>query len=147
HGTSSSATLSAEYAKIASELRRTWLLDYATAARPGATASLGATWAGQKSVPQPLALPSSLGPGSDDKKPSHLLPGVFYKAVLGTQVMAIVSFFIVLLAASLALTTVKGARLKKRLAPHIAKDVTQKRKQERKRLAARGRGFQPSQAP
>ena len=31
--------------------------------------------------------------------------------VLGTQVMAIISFFIVLLAASLAMTTVKGARL------------------------------------
>ncbi|HET7855837.1 MAG TPA: vWA domain-containing protein, partial [Gaiellaceae bacterium] len=40
HGTSSSSTLSAEYAKIAAELRRTWLLDYATAARPGETAFL-----------------------------------------------------------------------------------------------------------
>jgi tight adherence protein B len=136
HGTSSSATLSAEYAKIAAELRRTWQLDYATAMRPGDTAFLEATWNSQKSVPVPLALPSSLGPGSDDKKPSHLLPEVFYKTVLGTQVMAIISFFIVLLGASLALTTVKGARLKKRLAPHIAKDVTQKRKRERERLAA-----------
>ena len=51
--------------------------------------------------------------------------------------MALVSFFIVLIAASLALTTVKGARLKKRLAPHIAKDpATQKRKREKERLAA-----------
>lgn len=137
HGTSSSATLSAEYAKIASELRRTWLLDYATAVRPGETAFLEATWDDQKSVPKPLVLDASLGPGSDDKKPSQLLPGVFYKTVLGTQVMAIVSFFIVLIAASLALTTVKGARLKKRLEPHIAKNpVTQKRKREKERLAA-----------
>jgi tight adherence protein B len=135
HGTSSSATLSAEYAKIASELRRTWQLEYATALRPGDTAFLEATWESQKSVPSPLKLPSSLGPGSDDKKPSHLLPEVFYQTVLGTQVMAIISFFIVLLAASLALTTVKGARLKKKLAPHIAKDVTQKRKRQRERLA------------
>jgi tight adherence protein B len=137
HGTSSSAALTAEYAKIAAELRRTWLLDYATAVRPGETAFLEATWEDQKSVPQPLALPASLGPGADDKKPSQLLPGFFYKTVFGTQVMALVSFFIVLLAASLALTTVKGARLKKRLAPHIAKDpVTQKRKREKERLAA-----------
>ena len=137
HGTSSSAALTSEYAKIAAELRRTWLLDYATAVRPGATAFLEATWDDQKSVPHPLALPASLGPGSDDKKPSHLLPNFFYGTVLGTQAMALVSFFIVLLAASLALTTVKGARLKKRLAPHIAKDATtQKRKQERERLAA-----------
>ena len=137
HGTASSATLGAEYAAIASELRRTWRLDYATAARPGETVFLEATWNSEKSVPAPLALPSSLGPGSDDKKPSQLLPGVFYKTVLGTQLMAIVSFFIVLIAASIALTTVKGARLKKRLAPHLAKDLApQKRKPDRERLAA-----------
>ena len=137
HGTASSATLGAEYAAIASELRRTWRLDYATAARPGETVFLEATWNSEKSVPEPLALPSSLGPGSDDKKPSHLLPEVFYKTVLGTQLMAIVSFFIVLIAASIALTTVKGARLKKRLAPHLAKDLApQKRKGDRERLAA-----------
>ena len=69
HGTSSSAALTAEYAKIAAELRRTWLLDYATAVRPGETAFLEATWEDQKSVPEPLALPASLGPGADDKKP------------------------------------------------------------------------------
>jgi tight adherence protein B len=137
HGTASSATLSTEYAAIASELRRTWRLDYATGARPGDTAFLEATWNSEKSVPVPVELPSSLGPGGDDKKPSHLLPEVFYKTVLGTQVMAVVSFFIVLLAASLALTTVKGSRLKKRLAPHLAPDLTtQKRKREKERLAA-----------
>src|SRR5207247_1815731 len=57
--------------------------------------------------------------------------------VLGTQVMALVSFFIVLLAATLAMTTVKGARLRKRLAPHLATTVDiRKRKQEKERLAA-----------
>ena len=112
------------------------MLDYATTARPGDTAFLEATWNSEKSVPKPITLPASLGPGSDDAKPSHLLPAVFYKAVLGTPMMAIVSFFIVLIAASLALTTVKGARLKKRLAPHLAPDVKVKRKQERERLAA-----------
>jgi tight adherence protein B len=136
HGTSSSAALSAEYAAIAAELKRTWMLDYATTARPGDTAFLEANWEGQKSVPKSITLPASLGPGADDAKPSHLLPEVFYRTVLGTQVMAIVSFFIVLIAASLALTTVKGARLKKRLAPHLAPDVKTKRKQERERLAA-----------
>jgi tight adherence protein B len=136
HGTSSSATLSAEYAAIASELKRTWMLDYATTARPGETTFLEAAWNTQKSVPKSITLPASLGPGSDDAKPSHLLPGVFYSTVLGTQVMAIVSFFIVLLAASLAMTTVKGSRLKKRLAPHLAPEPGKKRKQERERLAA-----------
>jgi tight adherence protein B len=136
HGTSSSDTLSAQYAAIAAELKRTWMLDYATSARPGDTAFLEANWEGEKSVPKAITLPASLGPGADDPKPSHLLPEVFYKTVLGTQVMAIISFFIVLIAASLAMTTVKGARLKKRLQPHLAPDVKTKRKQERERLAA-----------
>jgi len=135
HGTSSSDTISAQYAAIAAELKRTWMLDYATAVRPGETAFLEATWKGEKSVPKSITLPASLGP-ADDQKPSHLLPSVFYSTVLGTQVMAIISFFIVLIAASLALTTVKGARLKKKISPHLAPDVTQKRKQDRQRLAA-----------
>ena len=129
---------SAEYAAIAAELKRTWMLDYATTARPGDTAFLEATWKGENSVPKSITLPASLGPGSADAKPSHLLPAVFYKSVLGTQVMAIVSFFIVLLAASLAMTTVKGARLKKRIGPHLAPDGAQEA--QAGAGAARGRG-------
>jgi tight adherence protein B len=137
HGTASSATLGKEYAAIASELRRTWRLEYATATRPGDHATLQAFWNGQHSSSADLVLPSSLGPGAADKKPSRLLPDVFYKTVLGTQMMALVSFFIVLLAASLALTTVKGSRLKRKISPHLATSVEiRKRKQEKERLAA-----------
>jgi tight adherence protein B len=136
-GTASSSDIGAQYAAIASELRRTWRLEYATATRPGDSATLLAWWNGETSVPAQLTLPGSLGPGSDDPAPSHLLPDVFYKTVLGTQVMALVSFFIVLIGASLALTTVKGARLKKRLAPHIVTSgEIRKRKEEKERLAA-----------
>ena len=135
HGASSTAALQEEYQAIASELKRTWRLEYATAVRPGDHATLQARWVGQSSKPAALTLPESLAPS--DPKPSNLLPSVFYETVLGTQVMAIVSFFIVLLAASLALTTVKGARLKKRLAPHIVTATeVRKRKQEKERLAA-----------
>jgi tight adherence protein B len=135
HGASSTAALQQEYQAIASELKRTWRLEYATAVRPGDHATLQARWVGQSSKPAALTLPESLAPS--DAKPSHLLPSVLYETVLGTQVMAIVSFFIVLLAASLALTTVKGARLKKRLAPHIVTATeVRKRKQEKERLAA-----------
>ena len=142
HGTSSSATLSAQYAAIAAELKRTWMLDYATTARPGDTAFLEATWKGEKSTPKSITLPASLGPGSADPKPSHLLPAVFYKSVLGTQVMAIVSFFIVLLAASLAMTTVKGARLKKRIGPHLAPDGRQEAQAGAGAARSRGRAVQ-----
>jgi tight adherence protein B len=141
-GTSSSATLQAEYASIASELRRTWRLDYLTSTRPGDEATLQALSNGSASKSTVLRLPASLGPGAADPKPSHLLPDVFYKTVLGTQVMALVSFFIVLFAASLALTTVKGSRLKKRIAPHLAASTDiRKRKQEQKERFAAAAGL------
>jgi len=137
HGAASSAALGREYSAIAGELRRTWRLEYATTARPGEDATLRAVANGSSSQPATISLPSSLGPGAADPKPSRLLPDVFYRTVLGTQVMALVSFFIVLLAATLAMTTVKGARLRKRLAPHlITTSDIRKRKQEKERFAA-----------
>ena len=138
-GTSSSAALSAAYASIASELRHTWRLDYLTSTRPGDDATIQALSNGSSSKPAVLDLPPSLG--SADPKPSHLLPAVFYQTVLGTQVMALFSFFIVLLAASLALTTVKGARLRKRIAPHLAKSTERKGKQEQKERFAAAAGL------
>jgi tight adherence protein B len=137
-GTSSSATLSAEYASIASELRRTWRLDYLTSTRPGDEATLQALSNGSSSKATVLRLPASLGPGSADPKPSHLFPEIFYQTVLGTQVMALVTFFIVLFAASVALTTVKGSRLRKRIAPHLATgpDVRKRKQEQKERFAA-----------
>ena len=141
-GTSSSATLSAEYASIAAELRRTWRLDYLTSVRPGDQATLQALSDGSASKATIVELPASLGDGSGDSKPSRLLPAVFYKTVLGTQVMALLSFFIVLLAATLALTTVKGSRLRKRIAPHLGPTTDmQKRKQEQKERFAAAAGL------
>jgi len=135
---SSTATLGREYAAIAAQLRHTWVLEYATTTRPGDTATLRAVANGSTSRAEVLQPPASLGPGSEDPKPSHLLPDVFYETVLGTQVMAVLTFFIVLLGATLALTTVKGSRLRRRLAPHLPENVqVRKRKEgERKRLAA-----------
>ena len=141
-GTSSSATLSAEYASIAAELRRTWRLDYLTSVRPGDQATLQALSDGSASKATIVELPASLGDGSDDSKPSRLLPSVFYKTVLGTQATALVSFFIVLLAATLALTTVKGSRLRKRIAPHLGPTTDmKKRKQEQKERFAAAAGL------
>ncbi len=136
-GAASSAGLGGQYAAVAAELRRTWRLTYATLARPGDNTTLQAHSNGSTSKAALFQLPASLGPGAADPKPSHLLPDVFYQTVLGTQVMALVSFFIVLFAATLALTTVKGSRLRRRIAPHLAPSTdVRKRKQEKERFAA-----------
>ena len=136
-GTSSSATLSQQYAAIAAELRRTWRLTYATSARPGDSVTLQASANGAASQASVFELSGDLGSTSGDPKPSRLLPNVFYETVLGTQVMAIISFLIVLLGATLALTSVKGSRLRRRIAPHLAQTVDiKKHKQEKERFAA-----------
>jgi tight adherence protein B len=84
-----------------------------------------------------LELPENLGSTIGDPKPSGLFPDVFYETVLGTQVMAILSFLIVLLGATLALTTVKGSRLRRRIAPHLADTPEiKKQKMEKERFAA-----------
>jgi tight adherence protein B len=134
-GTSSSAGLLQAYASIAGELRRTWRLEYATAVRAGETphvtvAALGSAGVGTFKPPASATPPKAA-------EPSRLLPNVFYETVLGTQLISLLSGLIVLLAASLALTTVKGARLRKKLAPHLAPTLEmRKQKQDRERFAA-----------
>jgi tight adherence protein B len=134
-GTSSSAGLLSAYASIAGELRRTWRLEYATAARSGETPHVAVSAAGSSAVGS-FKPPANAAPPKPPE-PSRLLPDVFYETVLGTQLISLLSGLIVLLAASLALTTVKGARLRRRLAPHLAPTVEmRKQKQQRERFAA-----------
>jgi tight adherence protein B len=136
-GAASSAGLGRQYAAVADELRRTWQVTYATSARPGDDATLRAYAAGSASKPTVIELPGSSESVSGDSKPSHLFPEVFYQTVLGTQVMAVISFLIVLLAATLALTTVKGSRLRRKIAPHLSETIDlKKRKEAKERFAA-----------
>jgi len=93
--------------------------------------------AGSTSKSTAFQLSDNLGSTIGAPKPSRLLPSVFYKSVLGTQVMAILSFLIVLLGTTLALTTVKGSRLRRRIAPHLADTPEiKKQKLEQERFAA-----------
>jgi tight adherence protein B len=138
-GTTSSAALKQAYQNIAAELRRTWRLEYATAARPGEQVALRASAGALGSAGASFELPGELAPPvAASKPPSRLLPDVFYETVLGTQLMSLITGLIILLAASLALTSVKGARLKRRLAPHLAPaaEVRKQRTTQRERFSA-----------
>lgn len=132
YGAASSDALAGVYKSIAAELSRTWRLEYATAARPGESLTLSAHALGGSSAPAKLALPGA--EAAKGPAPSRLLPEIFYTPV-GTQLMALITGLIVLIGAAIATTTVKGARLRKRLAPHVATTLeVRKRKQERERL-------------
>ncbi|HET7856149.1 MAG TPA: type II secretion system F family protein [Gaiellaceae bacterium] len=135
YGAGSSAALAGVYASIAGELRRTWRLEYATAARAGEKPRVTVSALGSSAVGT-FAAPGNAAPPKSDE-PSRLLPDVFFETVLGTQLISLITALIVLLGASLALTTVKGARLRKKLAPHLAQGPeVRKRKLERERFAA-----------
>jgi tight adherence protein B len=134
-GAGSSTQLSAIYAGIAQELRRTWRVDYLTAARSGEKLALAATVRGAGAGTAKFTIPAEVAAPST-KEPSSLLPHHFYESFLGTQMMGLLVGFLVLLSGTFLLTSVRGSRLKRRLAPHLGEMKGTKRKVERERLQA-----------
>jgi tight adherence protein B len=134
-GANSSKQLSAIYADIARELKRTWRVEYLTAARAGDKLALKATVPGVGSAPVQLTVPAGASAPSPSA-PSTLLPQHFYDSFLGTQLMGLLVGFLVLLSGTFVLTSVRGSRLRRRLAPHLGEPKGSKRKVERERLMA-----------
>jgi tight adherence protein B len=134
-GANSSAQLSAIYASIARELKRTWRVEYLTAARGGEELALKASLRGAGTATTQFQLPEEVAP-APTPGPSRLLPQWFYESFLGTQVMGGLVGFLVLLAGTFLLTSVRGSRLRRRLAPHLPGTQVDKRKAERERLQA-----------
>jgi tight adherence protein B len=134
-GAASSRALRSIYAGIAQELKRTWRVEYLTAARAGEKLALKATLPGAGTAAASLAVPADASPSSTDG-PSGLLPRQFYDSFLGTQLMGLIVGFLMLLSGTFLLTSVRGSRLRRRLAPHLGEAKGAKRKVERERLQA-----------
>jgi tight adherence protein B len=134
-GARSSKALSSIYAGIAKELKRTWRVEYLTAARAGETLNLNASLAGAGKASTRLVIPAGAKRTSTDDT-SGLLPAEFYESFLGTQIMGLLVGFLILLSGTFMLTSVRGSRLKRRLAPHLGEAKGSKRKVERERLQA-----------
>jgi tight adherence protein B len=134
-GAGSSKQLRAIYAGIAQELRRTWRVEYLTAARSGEKLALKATLPGAGSATADLTVPEGAAAPAVEG-PSGLLPQTFYKSFLGTQLMGLIVGLLVLLAGTFVLTSVRGSRLRRRLAPHLGETKGSKRKVDRERLQA-----------
>jgi tight adherence protein B len=133
-GAASSRALRSIYAGIAQELKRTWRVEYLTAARAGEKLALKATLPGAGTAAARLAVPADASPSTDG--PSGLLPRQFYDSFLGTQLMGLIVGFLMLLSGTFLLTSVRGSRLRRRLAPHLGEAKGTKRKVERQRLQA-----------
>jgi len=134
-GANSSKQLGAIYSSIAQELKRTWRVEYLTAARAGEKLALTTTVPGVGTATAKLAVPADASVDVSGG-PSGILPRHFYESFLGTQLMGLLVGFLVLLAGTFLLTSVRGSRLKRRLAPHLGDTKGSKRKVERERLQA-----------
>jgi tight adherence protein B len=134
---SSTAALRSVYAAIAEELRRTWRVEYVTAARPGEKLRLQAHVPGLGATRTDLAIPAdAVAPSDSSDGAAGVIPDFLYESSLGTQLVGIVVGMIVLLAASLALVPVRGARLRRRLQPHLTPGGTVRKGDDGERLAA-----------
>jgi tight adherence protein B len=134
-GAGSAKQLSTIYAGIAQELKRTWRVEYLTAARAGEKLAIKASVPGVGAATAAFTVPENASPHTG-KGPSPLLPHRFYESFLGTQLMGLLVGFLVLLSGTFFLTSVRGSRLKRRLAPHLGEKRGSKRKIERERLQA-----------
>jgi tight adherence protein B len=129
YGAATSAALSDVYSSIAEDLRRTWHLEYVTAARPGDRLDLVVGLPGGEELTAQLTAPGDAP--SSTAKPSPLLPDFFYTSDWGLPVLAGVIGLLTLIAAAFALAAPKGAWLRSRLDPHVASTRQKALKRER----------------
>jgi tight adherence protein B len=135
YGTASSDALTGVYQSIGEELRRTWLLEYVTRARPGDELTLRVK-AGGETASVDVKAPGIPAPPVEAPKRSPLLPDVFYKSAWGGQLLALAVGLIVLLACAFLFAAPKGAWLRGRLKPHVAAaERDRRRAQDSERLA------------
>jgi tight adherence protein B len=135
YGAASSRALRSVYASIAAELRRTWRLEYVTAARPGDTVRLQARVRGLGVADASAVVPPTLGAGAPSTKPSPLLPTPVYGPAGDLLLIGGVAL-LMLLAATLVFMSAKGSWVRRRLAPHVERTQrSSKRANDRERLA------------
>ena len=129
YGTASSSALRNVYATIANELKRTWRLEYVSAAQPGDKLPIKVSVPGQGVAVARLSVPTSAaGSGSGG---GGLLPAAAY-GFWGPLAIALTVALIVMLGTALVLSSEQGERLRAQLAPHLGR-TTRRRREKRTR--------------
>jgi tight adherence protein B len=114
HAAASSKALGGVYSSLAAELRRTWRVEYVTAARPGDKIHLRVSLDPEGAASTNLTVPGDATVPSGGSS----LPSPFYGAFGGLLLTLLVAF-LVLTACGLVLASTKGSWVKSRLAPHV----------------------------
>ena len=132
YGASSTAALTAVYAKIADTLKRTWRVQYLTASRPGDRIHVEAAVVGHGSATGALSIPGS---APAEPAPSKIVPKGAYGPG-GPLGIAMVVAFLMLLASLLVLKAMRGSWVRSRISVHIGETrVKSKAARKEARLA------------
>jgi tight adherence protein B len=134
-----SSSLNAVYSSIASELKRTWRVEYVTAARPGEKLHLRVSMNPEGAASTDLVVPGT--PTQDAG--GNALPNPLYSP-LGGLLLTMLVAFLVLTACGFLFSSAKGSWVKSRLAPHVQSRKTRKR-QKGERLSALGGLFRATE--
>jgi tight adherence protein B len=126
-----SKALSGVYSSIAAELKRTWRIEYVTAARPGDKLHLRVNLPPEGAASTDLSIPGSF----DAPSSGETLPSPLYSPVGGLLLTMLVAF-LVLTACGFLLTSGKGSWVKTRLAAHVEGPKRKSRKKKGERMAA-----------
>ena len=127
----SSSSLHAVYSSIASELKRTWRVEYVTAARPGDKLHLRVLLNPEGAASTDVTIPGSSAPGPA----GDALPSPLYSSIGGLLLTMLVAF-LVLTACGFLFATAKGSWVKTRLAPHVEGSRKARKREKGQRLAA-----------
>jgi len=127
---SSSAALADVYTSIANALKKTWRVQYYTAARPGDRVQLQAAAAGAGSATATTVIPESFGK-STTEEPSKLVPKSAY-GPSGPLAVGLAVGALMLLALVLTMAAYRGSWVKSRIAPHTGETKKGSSKQQRK---------------
>lgn len=136
----SSSSLHAVYSSIANELKRTWRVEYVTAARPGDKLHLRVTLNPEGAASTDVTIPGSATPApGGDRLPSPLY------SPLGGLLLTMLVAFLVLTACAFVFAGAKGSWVKSRLAPHVEGSRKTRKREKGERLAALGGVFRATE--
>jgi tight adherence protein B len=136
-----SGELGSVYASIARELRRTWRVEYATAARPGDKLHLRVALNPEGAATTDFTVPGDAGGAAPS---GDALPSPLYSP-LGGLLLTMLVAFLVLTACGFLFASAKGSWVKTRLAPHVEGQRTSRKRQKGERLAALGGLFKATE--
>jgi tight adherence protein B len=127
----SSSSLNAVYSSIAKELKRTWRVEYVTAARPGEQVHLRVAMNPEGAASTDLRIPGTPAQDAGGKS----LPNPLYSP-LGGLLLTMLVAFLVLAACGFLFSSAKGSWVKTRLAPHVEGSRKARKREKGQRLAA-----------